>query len=157
MRILNLIILTIFTGSVFLTCGKFVNETNTPKLYFVVSTLLVIAVFIAISRNRLNFCAIKSKTILWGINIICFLQTCYGLVQFAGWLPSNHTKFTVTGSFDNPAGFAAVLAIGFPVGLFLVTKAKIVERYLAGTSLIVIVIAVFLSGSRASVTKRRFK
>ena len=33
MRILNLIILTIFTGSVFLTSGKFVDETNTPKSF----------------------------------------------------------------------------------------------------------------------------
>lgn len=148
MRVLNLVILTIFAGSLFLTSGRFVNETNAPKLYYVVSTLLVIAAFSVISQNRLNFCAIKSKTILWGINIICFLQTCYGLFQFVDWHPSHHSKFAITGSFDNPAGFAAVLAMGFPIGMFLIAKAKKVKKYWAIIILMVVAITVFLSGSR---------
>jgi len=111
-------------------------------------SLLIVTAFITISRKRINFSVIKSKTILWGINIICFLQACFGLFQFVGWLPSNHSKFTITGSFDNPAGFASVLAIGFPIGLFLLAKAERIEKYLTSVIFVVIVIAVFLSGSR---------
>ena len=86
---------------------------------------------------------------LWGIYTVCFWQACSGLFQLVGWFPSNHSKFAITGSFDNPAGFAAVLSLAFPVGLFLLAKAKTVERYLIVAGLIVMATAVFLSGSRA--------
>ena len=32
----NITLILIFTGSVFLTSGKFVNSENAPKLYFVI-------------------------------------------------------------------------------------------------------------------------
>lgn len=150
-RQIILLCITIFTGGVFFTSGKFVNETNTPKIYFVVATLLVAATMTAIYKNRINLSIFYSKTVLWGINIICFLQACYGLCQYTGWLTSNHSRFAITGSFDNPAGFAAVLAMGFPIGLFLHTKAKRPEKYLAGATLIVIVTAVSLSCSRTGI------
>jgi O-antigen ligase len=109
---------------------------------------LVVAVIVAITRDIINLAAMNSKTVLWGIYTICFAQACNGLFQFVGWLPSNHSKFAITGSFDNPAGFAAVLAIGFPIGLYLLVKAKKVEQYIASTGLILTLITVFLSGSR---------
>lgn len=120
----NIILSLIFLGSVFLTSEKFVNAENTPKFYFVAICLLVASVFIAISRKSLNICAIKSKPIFWGVSITCFIQACYGLFQLVGWFPSNHSEFAITGSFDNPAGFAAVLSMGFPIGLFLLAKTK---------------------------------
>ncbi len=141
----------VFLGSVYVASGKFVNATNTPKLYFVLISLLVIAAFIAISRKRINLGVLSNKTILWNINIICFLQACYGLCQSLGWLPSNHSKFAITGSFDNPAGFAATLSVGFPIGLFLLIKLKKVGRYLALTGLTVIILSVLLAWSRAGI------
>jgi O-antigen ligase len=143
-----LLCVAIFTGSVFLTSGKFLNVTNTPKLYFVVVTLLVVMAITAIHKKRINPSVFLSKTNLWGMYVICFLQACYGLIQFLGWLPSNHSKFAITGSFDNPAGFAAVLSIGSPIGLFLISRAKTVEKYLAIIILMLVSIAIFLSGSR---------
>ena len=118
----NIVLSLIFLGSVFLTSDKFVNADNTPKFYFVAICLLVASVFIAISRKSLTICAIKSKPIFWGLSITCFMQACYGLFQLVDWFPSNHSEFAITGSFDNPAGFAAVLAMGFPIGLFLLEK-----------------------------------
>jgi tetratricopeptide (TPR) repeat protein len=64
------------------------------------------------------------------------------------WVPSNDSKFVITGSFDNPAGFAMVLAMGFPVSLFLHAEAKKIEKYLTTVILMVIAIGIFLSGSR---------
>ncbi|WP_320167770.1 O-antigen ligase family protein [Mangrovibacterium marinum] len=143
-----LLCITIFTGSVFITSGKFVDATNTPKLYFVVVVLCVISVVFMIKR-RINLDAFTSKTLFWGIHIICFLQAGYGFFQFMDWLPSNHSKFGITGSFDNPAGFAAVLAMGFPISLLLHTKAKKLEKCLTIIILMVFAIVVFLSGSRS--------
>ncbi|PCH70285.1 MAG: hypothetical protein COC06_05200 [Bacteroidales bacterium] len=53
------------------------------------------------------------RMILWGINLICFTQACCGLLQYVHWLPSNYSSFAIIGSFDKPAGFAAVLSISF--------------------------------------------
>ncbi len=145
------LITAIFSGSVFLTSRKFVNVTNTPKYFFEVVLFLFVVAIVTISKRDTNFFAINKKSILWGINIICFSQACYGLFQFANWLSSNHSKFVITGSFDNPAGFAAVLSISFPIGLFLFLKSKGFERYFAIIGLIVIAVSVYLSGSRAGV------
>lgn len=84
----------------------------------------------------------------WGIYSVCFLQTCYGLFQLAGWFPSNHSNFAITGSFDNPAGFVTVLSLGFPIGLTLLARAKRLKWYLTVVGLIVTAMAVFFSGSR---------
>ncbi|MGV8138576.1 MAG: O-antigen ligase family protein [Mangrovibacterium sp.] len=148
-RFLNALILAAFTGSVFVTSGKFVNATNTPKFYFAFAFSLAVVAWGAVARKSLRFRAIENQTILWGIYTVCFLQACYGVFQFVGWLPSNHSRFAITGSFDNPAGFAAVLSLAFPLGLFLLAEAKTVERYLIVGGLIVMATAVFFSGSRA--------
>lgn len=150
-KLLDYSSLIIFTGSVFLASGKFVNETNSPKFYFVVIALLVATLITAIQRKQINQSVLLNKTTFWGINIICFLQACYGLLQFVDWLPPNHPKFAITGSFDNPAGFAVVLAMGFPIGLNLFLKAKKIERYLVVTGLVVIALAIFISGSRTGI------
>lgn len=102
----------LFAGSVFFTSGKFVNPTNTPKFYFVIATLLGAVAITAIHKKKITFGVLSNNIILWGVSIICFIQTCYGLFQFVNWLPSNNAKFAITGSFDNPAGFAAALAMG---------------------------------------------
>ncbi len=144
----NILVITLFLGGVFITSGKFVNTTNTPKLYFVIATFLVVVAITAKHTRKINLGFLSSKATFWGISIICFMQACYGLCQLAGWLPSNHAKFAITGSFDNPAGFASVLAIGFPIILFLLSKSKNVAKYLASIILLVLAIAVFFSESR---------
>jgi O-antigen polymerase len=151
MKSWNKFLFVIFAGSVFITSGKFVNAINASKYYFVVAILLVVTLITAINKRRIKLGVSNCKTMLWYANIICFLQACIGLFQFVGWLHSNHTKYAITGSFDNPAGFAAVLSLGFPIGLFLLKNGKIVEKYLAGTVLVLVAIAVFISGSRTGI------
>ncbi|MDD2495620.1 MAG: O-antigen ligase family protein [Tissierellia bacterium] len=58
--------------------------------------------------------------------------------------------FNVTGSFDNPAGYAACLAAGFPFCFSLFDKSKI-WKYFSWASLIVIAIGIGLSGSRTGI------
>ena len=147
-RIIILLSIAIFTGSVFLTSGKFVDAINTPKFYFVLCFLLVATAIITLSQKRIKLGVFANKLMIWSINIVCFSQACNGLFQFVGWLPSNHSKCAITGSFENPAGFAAVLAIGFPIGLYLLVKEKKVEQYIASSVSILILIIVFLSESR---------
>jgi hypothetical protein len=50
-----LFIITLFTGSVFLTSGEFVNATNTPKLYFAEVLLLYLLLLKKVIRDYLTF------------------------------------------------------------------------------------------------------
>lgn len=147
----DLVRISIFAGSIFFTSGKFVNDTNSLKYYFVVVSLLVTTGIVAGIVIQISFSSLKSQTMYWGILVVCFLQAGYGLFQFLGWVPSNNAEFSVTGSFDNPAGFAAVLAMGFPIGLFLIVRSKTFLLLLLILILVVIGIAGLLSGSRAGI------
>ncbi|MFW6275706.1 MAG: hypothetical protein ACOC2M_03635 [bacterium] len=147
--VFNILYYLLFTGSVFLTSGKFVNKTNAPKLYFVAIMLLIIAVIDGGKKFRVS---LKNEFVSWSLFLIVFAQACYGLFQFAGWLPCHHSNFAVTGSFDdNPAGFAAVLALGFPVGLYVFKITNKLERIVLGTALFVVCVSIILSGSRAGI------
>lgn len=141
----------IFTGSVFLTSGKFVNETNGPKYYFVLLSLLLLALFFAISGKTIKLNSLSNAKLQWAIYLVCIAQAMYGLFQFAGWFPSNHRHFAITGSFDNPAGFAVVLATGFPLGFYLLQKRQRWKQYLFVTCQAVIFMAITFSGSRAGI------
>lgn len=80
---------------------------------------------------------------------VCIAQALYGIGQLMDVFPS-HTSFKIVGSFDNPAGFAACLAAGFPFGLTLLEKSK-VWKIIGFISLGVVSIAIILSGSRAGI------
>lgn len=60
------------------------------------------AAFLALQRK-----SIVTDMTIWGSIIVssCWVQAVYGILQYVGLFPS-HATFRVTGSFDNPAGFA---------------------------------------------------
>lgn len=144
-------VIIILAGSVFFTSGKFVNETNSIKYYFVVVGLLVTTGIVACIAKQISFISLKDTTLYWGIILVCFLQAAYGMFQYFGLVSSKNAAFEITGSFDNPVGFAAVLAMGFPIGLFLFFRSKTFLRLLLILILLVIVIAVLFSGSRTGI------
>lgn len=113
--------------------------------------LLFATITIAINQKRMCVGGNIKETTFWSIGIICSLQAFYGFFQLLGWASSNHSGFTVTGSFDNPAGFAAVLSMGFPVVLFLHLKTKGFKRFFTIAMLISISIAVIFSESRTGI------
>ncbi len=43
------------------------------------------------------------------------IEAVWGLCQLWGWLPSNHARFAVTGSFANPGPYSGFLAVVFPL------------------------------------------
>ncbi|WP_159517828.1 O-antigen ligase family protein [Sunxiuqinia indica] len=143
--------ISIFTGSVFLTSGKFVNTTNSPKFYFSILALLAAVILFAGVGRQLKLNSLNSQFTLELVYAVCLLQVIYGLVQFVGWVPSNHSYFALTGSFDNPAGFAAVLTAGFPLGLYIVSKLQRWKRYGIIVCQLLTLFAVILARSRAGI------
>ena len=57
----------------------------------------------------------------------------------------------ITGSFDNPAGFAASLCAGFPFLFYFVFNKRLWIKYLSLFSVIITALAVGLSFSRAGI------
>lgn len=141
----------LFLGSVFITSEKFVNPTISPKNYFVQVSLLIFVVLTALNSKLKILQGLRNRAMLWGISMVCFLQAGLGFIQYVGWFPSNHSCFPITGSFDNPAGFAAVLSLGFPVGAFLFIREIGIGKYFSLLITVAIALLVSLSGSRTGV------
>jgi len=139
-------------GTLFLSSSSFVSAQTTPKEYsfiFCSAAILITGALCILFGNlpKLRFHNFVLPVCLI-ITVLMTFQALYGIAQFMH-LFSTVGRFRVTGSFDNPAGFAAGLCAGFPF-FFYFLKRK--EKWMQIASLIgmaIIVFTVFLSGSRA--------
>lgn len=146
----GLYFVVIFAGSVFLTSDKFVDPINTPKLFFCGCNMPGWSYDFCYSSYDANIQGFVRRGNLVGCKC-CLFQACYGLCQYNNWVPSNHSKFPITGSFDNPAGFAATLAMGFPISIWRLLHTKGIKRLLIIVALLLITIAMFCCDSRSGV------
>ena len=80
-----------------------------------------------------------------------FALSLYGVLQYFGLISSGNTYFPVTGSFDNPAGFAAALACTLPMCFQFFKIEKKYLKYAAIVEAAIMALAVILSGSRAGI------
>ncbi|WP_302592341.1 O-antigen ligase family protein [uncultured Bacteroides sp.] len=154
-RIFYSLFIVLCLGSVFVCSRQFTDSYIIPKWYFVLFMALIISVYKATKALFNN--QIKTTILTQGIIIVisCFTQAIFGIIQFSGFFQVS-TVFKVTGSFDNPAGFAACLCAGFPfVGFLLSDKNKYI-RYGGWMAGFVIAIAVILSQSRAGIMSIAF-
>src|SRR5690606_41198715 len=87
---------------------------------------------------------------LWLILLASGILAIQGILQFFGILTPNGI-FRVTGSFDNPAGFAICLSIGFPACYYHWTQPNKWGKRLSIVVGVLIILAVLLSGSRTGV------
>ena len=78
------------------------------------------------------------------------LLALYGIAQYAGLLPAGKT-FRVVGNFDNPAGYASMLALSVPFILYFALSGRRRMRYAVGVVCAIVVGAIVLSGSRTGI------
>jgi O-antigen ligase len=154
--IINRLVVLLFgvllcAGTLFASSASFVSAQVAPKWYCFAFGALALLVALA---ARLFFPP-KSPSaggmLAWlgaAAAAACTAQALCGVLQYAGALPAVG-GFRVTGSFDNPAGFAACLCAGFPFALYFFFSQKSWRRYLAAAVGIIVVAAVALSASRA--------
>lgn len=79
------------------------------------------------------------------------ILSLHGILQYAGVISSGSKNFVVTGSFDNPAGFAAAVSCVFPLCFFFFTSQKKYIKYAAIGIAVLMMSVIVLSGSRAGV------
>lgn len=86
------------------------------------------------------------------IVFISFCQTLYGLGQWLHCFPSNG-RYRMTGSFDNPAGFAASLVAVFPFILYCRKSMTVFAvRCILSLVALLTILAILLSCSRSGLT-----
>lgn len=143
-------IVLIFLGSVFLTSEKFVNTENTVKFYITVFGLFIGIITLLLRSVNIKIAVqeIASLSMMKGLYVVGVFQALYGVLQYIGKYQSNHSSFAVTGSFDNPAGFIAVLSLLFPIGVFWSLKSKNIEQRIVFFSLGLVFFSIIISGSR---------
>ena len=122
-----------------------------PKWCFTLAVLSVGLIWVSIKWMCNRSCGIRWRFAAWMVVSVCLAQALYGIGQGLGWLPV-HSIFRVTGSFENPAGFAACLCAGWPFLLLcrdmLPDKLK---NWLPLAVFLLVLAAVLLSGSRSGV------
>lgn len=113
--------------------------------------LLVYAVCIALLFLVLQQIAeaLAAEYLFGSVAISAAVVAVHGLLQYAGVaLAAN--SFRVTGTFDNPAGFAAALAASLPYVFLFFRNPRRVVVYISVAIAFVILLAAVLSGSRAA-------
>lgn len=142
-------------GGVFITSKHFMNVENDAKAYFIGGLLILLLLVFSISRKGLSrfITALRTKGVGIGFSIVCFILSTYGLLQYFGFIPSRHYAFPITGTYENPAGFAAVQAVLIPFALYLCfqNENKRWTSWFAGITAVLCFVTVILSGSRAGV------
>lgn len=82
---------------------------------------------------------------------LALLSACLGGMQYIGSIPSFHSIFPITGTFNNPAGLACLLAVSFPISLafFSSARTRLMKTYslLIGMGMFIITL---LSASRTA-------
>lgn len=143
-------ILTV-VGTLFFSSARFVDPYLIPKWCVLLVGLALWGTAVALqglypfdkSSSRFS----SSSFIIIGMVAALFAEACCGIWQalpFAG-------ISSVTGTFDNSAGFAASLCAGFPFCLYGATVCRGWRRGVFVAIAVVLAVAVLLSASRAGV------
>ena len=141
---------TLCVGSIFVHSHLFTDSYIVPKWLFTVAGTLAMGLLYAF---RVLFGKPLKIDIQWAAIVlvaVCFVLAIYGMLQYVGLLMSPST-YKITGSFDNPAGFAACLCAGLPFAGFLFSKEYKLARYIAWGFITISIIAIVLSHSRAGI------
>lgn len=143
----------IMFGGVFITSEHFMNVENDVKAYFVGVAVILFLLACSVSQKGLYNLkdALRCSGVSIGCTSVCLILSVYGLLQYFGCVPSRHYAFPITGTYENPAGVAAVQAALFPFALVLRLhkERNRLIRWIAGLTSIVCTLTIILSGSRA--------
>lgn len=146
-----IIVLISCASSVFVYTQLFTDSLIIPKWLFAMAGILFLGTYISIQRLIGKPIRIDIFALGLGISVICVLQSIYGITQYLG-LFTTHSIYNLTGSFDNPAGFAACLCSGLPFLGLLLSKDRSKWAHITGWIMgFITSIAVVLSHSRAGV------
>lgn len=115
----NLLFAFLLMGSVFIVLPQQYDLSETYRKYF---TIIVGCMFVAF--YSLVYYSEDLDSIFRIVCITGLLETVYALAQFFKILPSYNGYYSYTGSFENPAVFAMLLAICVPISVYFALRRK---------------------------------
>lgn len=127
--------------------------TDTQILPKYISTFIIGGIM----GTCISIILLTKRMIVWNfqtisviIVMLCTIEAGIGILQFCNLLlPASH-YYSITGSFDNPAGFAICLCIEIPFNLYLLRKHnKHILNLCYLSSFLIILTGIILSESRA--------
>lgn len=127
----------------YLFARMLLNELTIPIMKYL-SLFIFLMLYFIFKLVENKFASYFNSIII----IVCVLQALYGIGHFIG-IYDLGKGFRITGSFDNPAGYAACIAVGFPFCLTYIQNGsgKLFGIVMAS----IIVLAIILSESRSSI------
>ncbi len=154
-RTVTAAILFIMSGSVLLTSGYFYDELNDVKRWSVVVGSLLLLVVCSLMPKGFSslFRAVRSSLFCVGMSVIGTVLSVQGVLQYLHVLASHNAYFHVTGSYENPAGFAVAVCVMFPFAVHLLSRrpSHLWQRLFGAVAAMVMVVAVVLSQSRSGI------
>lgn len=116
LSMIRVLLVIILFGGVFLTSDMFMEYWIQPKTYLILILSLVLLFTCVVSRNgfRNLFESLRSRSFFYCIALVSLITSLHGFLQYIGLISSFNEVYTITGTFENPAGFATVQAAMFP-------------------------------------------
>lgn len=127
----------------------FIDSDMKSKWYWFYISISICGLLLPFYKNKVSL-QFGVELLFASIISVALLLVLYGFAQFAGLLPS-HNGFKVSGNFDNPAGYASLLALCVPFVLYFTHFNRKTVKYTAWGMYVLIFIAVILSASRSGV------
>ena len=137
--------------TLFVTSYRFIDAEITPKWLGLMLCIGIMGLVWSIQGNKISFTDFLSKYLFGTIIVFALVLSIQGILQYVGTFPYSSNKFAVTGSFDNPAGYAAALTCSFPFCFLFFRNKTLYIRYAAILAAVLMMIVVILSGSRAGI------
>lgn len=137
-------------GAIFTHSQSFTDTYILPKWLVVIAIVLCLGVYGAIRLIINKPVHIDFPILGIGMSILCCIQAIYGLLQYFSLVHSDF-GYKITGTFDNPAGFAACLCCGLPFVAFFLLHHNRYMRYAGWVISVLIIVAVCLSHSRSGI------
>ncbi|MDR3095083.1 MAG: O-antigen ligase family protein, partial [Bacteroidales bacterium] len=138
--------------TLFATSRLFVNPQVTPKWFGLALCAGLAGLFyVCCNRKRLAKPNMIFQHIAGVFACFALALSIQGILQYFGIVASENSHFAVTGSFDNPAGYAAALAGMLPFCFLFFNDKHPYLHYAAIAAVVLVLAALVLSGSRAGI------
>lgn len=96
----------------------------------IIIALLSVVLWFAV-RHFLEYQLCSGTTLSWVLMLSGGMQALWGFLQLHGFVDSNHSLFSMTGSFLNPGPYSGYIAMIIPIALYQSLISKGIRRYVA--------------------------
>ena len=128
-RLMAVLFMLLFMGSVFIVSGRDYDLFDTYRKYWTITFGLLFIIYmgvcVLIKKGKVQ---IPIDTILKTVFVTGVLECIYALAQFFKILPTYNRYYAYTGSFDNPAVFAMLLSVCVPIAIYYANNKTISSK-----------------------------